>query len=405
MLDIETVLKGKPWPVWPRTDINAVLHSFEEILHSTTWTIRSPGADLSRTEIAEKAFASFAGSPYALMVSSGTTAVELAVRALKPPPGAKVIVPALGWFATAAAVKRAGATPVFADVDPLTSCIDPVAVESLIGPDVIAVVAVHLHCALANLSALVPLCERHGLTLIEDCAQAHGAAFDGRPVGTFGAMACFSLNQEKMIAVGEGGCVITADETYYRRLHALRTDGYLREGGTGRSYAPQQDVMGGNACMSEFAAALVPVQLERFEEESRRRRKNALRLSEELSKLDGVDPLQTSEGTTTRAFHEFAFSLSPSVFGPSPAARMGPLLEKILKFPIHETDEPTQDCPMMALSTIERAAPNASKIFDQLLVFHHSILLDDRVVDCTLAALDRLPRENRVDSASSAAQG
>lgn len=386
------------WPSWPRVDLTAAMQSFETILRGRVWTVRAPGPQRSRTEVAEEAFAAFAGAPYALLVASGTVAVELAVRAIAPPQGAKVIVPALGWFATAAAVMRAGATPVFADIDPLTSCIDPNAVAALIDPDVIAVVAVHLHCSLADIDALSAICEQHSITLIEDCAQAHGSEYAGRPIGTIGAMGCFSLNQEKMIAVGEGGCIITSDPALQRRIHALRTDGYLRSNETNRVYLPQNEVLGGNACMNEFAAALVEVQLADFAAQDRQRRAVAQRLEAEIMAIDGVMPLASALATTRRSYHEFAFTLDPHVFGDNPVEEHGDTLTLALGFPIHPTDEPTQECPMMALDDEGVPAPQANSLHERLLVFHHRILLDERIVA-------KLPQALRVLQADQRKQG
>lgn len=378
------------WPTWPQIDIDAGREGLGEVLRSAVWTVRVPGSQVSQTERAEAAFSAFCGSRYALLVSSGTTAVELAIRALAPSKGAKVIVPALGWFATAAAVTRAGAQPVFADVRPETSCIDPASVEELLDEDVVAVVAVHLHCAVADLHSLLHICESNGLTLIEDCAQAHGATYANRSVGTFGGIGCFSFNQEKLLAIGEGGCVVTSDDSLYQRLHALRTDGYVRRPGTQRAYTPNGQVMGGNGCTTEFAAALLDLQLAAFPRQQAIRNRTGARLINALQAIPGVLPLASERGTTDRSFYEFGFILDLNEFGGIPLDRCALLLSDALGFPIHRTDEPTETCPLLGPFRRRQAPRGASELYDSMLIFHHRILLDDRI--CTLLpdALERL---------------
>jgi dTDP-4-amino-4,6-dideoxygalactose transaminase len=340
--------------------------------------------------MAEREIARLFGASHALLVASGTVAVELAVRALALPADAEVIVPALGWFATAAAVRRAEAQPVFVDVNVETSCLEPGAVEAAITPRTAALVAVHLHCAAAELDALLAIANKYGLALIEDCAQAHGTLYRDRPVGTFGQIGCFSFNQEKLVAVGEGGAVITSDDAIYQRLHALRTDGYVARGDQQRSFEAHGGVLGGNACASEFAAALLLAQLATFPELNARRIANGRALEQALAGVPGVRPLGTAEGTSRRSWHEFALRIDSAKFGGWTCDQIAASLAEDLGFPIHRTDEPTQTSPLLHWTEPPRPAPNSERLYDSLLVFHHRILLDPRIVEALPAALYRL---------------
>lgn len=378
------------WPHWPRVDRNRALAAIGQVLDSRIWTVRAPGGRPCLTELAEQELARRFGARYAFLVSSGTVAVELAVRALRLPADAEVIVPGFGWFATAAAVRRAGARPVFADVDPETSCLDPAAVSAALSPRTAAIVAVHLHCALAELDRLEEIADRHRLSLIEDCAQAHGASYADRPIGTLGRIGCFSFNQEKLIAVGEGGCVITEDAELAGCLHALRTDGYVSPPGPVREYIPHGGVMGGNGCCSEFTAALLLSQLEDFDRLDELRRDHGAALVQSLGAVSSVAPLATAPNTTRRAWHEFAMLVDPAEFGEADIDSVGGRLTDILGFPVHRSDEPTNVSPLLALSEAVAPCPNAHRLYNRLLVFHHRMLLDPRIVDSVPNAFARL---------------
>lgn len=371
----------REWPKWPHVDgVEDVLDGMRAILNSRVWTSRAPGDQDSVLQCAEAEIARLFGVRYALLVTSGTVAVELAVRALQLPQGAKVIVPALGWFATAAAVIRAGAIPIFADISPETSCLDLDAVRRCVDADVRAIVVVHLHCAIADLDGLGAIAREYGLDLIEDCAQTPGGRYHDRCVGGFGRIGCFSFNQEKLIAVGEGGCVVTNEQDLYLRLYAMRTDGYVNRRVRGRDFVPHGSIRGGNACPSEFVGLLTLMQLRQFHRLNAVRLRNATRLDEELALIPGVRPLQSSPGTTFRVWYEYAFRLDLSRFGRRTIQQCGEHLSLALDLPIHATDEPTQDCPMLQMERDVYAAPAAARLHETLLVFHHRALLDDRIV-------------------------
>src|SRR3954465_5978189 len=159
----------------------------------------------------EAAFAERVGAPEAVATTNCTTALQLALYVLGVGPGDEVIVPSLSFIATANAVWQNGATPVFADIDPRTYNLDPVAVERAITPRTKAIMPVHQLGLPADMDPLLALAEAHGLAIVEDAACAIGARYKGRPIGSLGPLACFSLHPRKVITTGEGGMIAVHD--------------------------------------------------------------------------------------------------------------------------------------------------------------------------------------------------
>jgi perosamine synthetase len=170
----------------------------------------------------EAGFARFCGTRFAIAVANGTVALHLALKALGIRDGDEVIVPDLSFIATANAVLHAGATPVFADVDPENLCLDPADLERRLTPRTRAIIAVDLYGHPADMRAICAFAERRGLVVIEDAAESHGAEIAGRRVGSFGQCGCFSFYGNKVLTTGEGGMVTTNDKELYDHCHLLR---------------------------------------------------------------------------------------------------------------------------------------------------------------------------------------
>jgi len=174
----------------------------------------------------EKDFAAFCQTRFAVGVNNGTTALHLAMLALGIGPGDEVIIPANTFIATAWGVSYTGAIPVFVDCDPDTWEIDPSKLEAKITPRTKAVIGVHLYGQPFDINAVLAICRKHQLWLVEDAAQAQGASYFGKPVGGFGEMACFSFYPGKNLgACGEAGGITTNNEHYVKHLHSLRNHG------------------------------------------------------------------------------------------------------------------------------------------------------------------------------------
>jgi perosamine synthetase len=213
----------------------------------------------------ETNFARYCGTEHAIAVSNGTTGLHLAFAALGLGPGDEVIVPDLTFVATANAVAYTGAKPILADIDPDTLCIDPLSVKSLITKRTKAVIPVHLYGHPADMDALIEIGEAHGIDIIEDAAEAHGAEYRGRRVGGLSKCGVFSFYGNKVITTGEGGMLTTNDRVFYERARRLRDHAMSAE----RRYFHEE--RGFNYRITNLQAALGVAQLERIEEFLRRR--------------------------------------------------------------------------------------------------------------------------------------
>ncbi len=215
----------------------------------------------------ESAFAGFCGTRYALAVSNGTTALHLALVSIGISSGDEVIIPDLTFVATANAVAYTGASVVCVDIDERTLCIDINAVERAITPRTRAIIAVHLYGQAANMDALMTVARRSGLHVIEDAAEAHGAEFRGRRVGSFGAFGVFSFYGNKLITTGEGGMLTTNERELYLKAKMLRDQAMSPD----KRY--WHTAVGFNYRMTNMQAALGVAQMERIAEFLAKRRK------------------------------------------------------------------------------------------------------------------------------------
>ena len=230
----------------------------------------------------ERAFAAFCGTRHAVSCTSGTTALHLALAGLDIGPGDEVIVPDLTYIATANAVRYCNATPVFVDIEPRTMAIDPTLIEAAITPATRAIIVVHLFGHPAEMSAITAIAARHGLIVVEDAAQAHGARYRGRPVGSLGRCATFSFFGNKIITTGEGGAITTDDDDLAARLRLLRGQGMDPER---RYWFPE---VGFNYRMTNICAAVGLAQMERANVALARRRWIQQAYDSQLHALDGL---------------------------------------------------------------------------------------------------------------------
>jgi len=218
----------------------------------------------------EQEFASWVGGAHGVGVGNGTDALVLALQAVGVGMGDQVILPSHSAVATAAAVEMIGAIPVFADIDPDSRCLDPVSVSTMLTPATRALIAVHIYGHPADIPAFRDLANSHGIPLVEDCAQAHGAAIEGRRVGTFGDIAAFSFYPTKNLgAIGDGGAVVTNDALLAARVRELREYGWRER------YISH--VPGRNSRLDELQAAILRVKLPHLAADNQRRREIAAR--------------------------------------------------------------------------------------------------------------------------------
>ncbi len=238
----------------------------------------------------EEAFAAYLGLPHAVATSSGTTALQVALEALGIGEGDRVVTTPFTFAAAGHSILHAGAQPVFADVDPRTYNLDPVALDDAVRQSgVRAVIVVHLFGLPCAMDAIGEVVRRHNLLLIEDCAQAHGAAFHGRKAGTFGHAAIFSFYPTKNMTTGEGGMIVTPDADVARRARLLVDPRAAGE------YI--YDVVGYNFRMTDVAAAMGVPQLRRLDGHNETRRRHAHALSTAFRDLEWLQPPSEPPGS------------------------------------------------------------------------------------------------------------
>jgi dTDP-4-amino-4,6-dideoxygalactose transaminase len=224
----------------------------------------------------EAEFAQALGSEHAVGVASGTDAIDLALRALGVGPGDEVVTQANTCIPTIAAIERAGATPVLCDVEPEAGTIDPDSLAAVITMRTRAVIPVHLYGQVGDLGAVLAACERRGIPVLEDCAQAQGATYDGRPAGTIGAAGAFSFYPTKNLgALGDGGAVVTQDAALAARLNLLRQ--------YGQADRYEHVARGVNSRLDELQAALLRAKLPHLAAGNARRNAIATRYDEALA--------------------------------------------------------------------------------------------------------------------------
>lgn len=244
----------------------------------------------------EREFAKYLGVPYLLTVSNGTVALYVALKALGVGRDDEVIVPDFTFFATASTVVLAGATPVFADIDPETYTLDPASVEELITDRTKAIVVVHLYGHPAKMDEILRIAREYGLYVIEDCAQSHGAEYRGVKTGSIGDVGAFSFYATKNLTMGEGGAVSTKskDIADFVRL-------YRNHGQTKRYY---HEVIGWNFRITNIQAAIGLQQLRKLDQMNFRRREIAKLYRDELSGVESLR-LPVEKPWAKHVYHQF----------------------------------------------------------------------------------------------------
>lgn len=297
-------VRNRPFPKWPIFD-KRELEALKRVLESRVWGIG--GKCIKQFE---ESFAVYQHAKYGVTVASGTTAIEISLRACDVGCGDEVITTPFTFMATATSILYVNAIPVFVDIEPDTFNIDPEKIEGAITGKTKAILPVHIGGRPANMSEIMKIAEKHGLHVIEDACQAWGSEWMGRRVGSFGDFGCFSFQSTKNITSGEGGIIITDDDELYVKAWSLHNCGRLPERAWYAHYLP-----GTNYRMTEFQAAILLVQLKRFDNHTRKRAKNAEYLNSKLSKIDGLKPLKTDDRITRHAWHLYMFRYDPEAFG------------------------------------------------------------------------------------------
>jgi dTDP-4-amino-4,6-dideoxygalactose transaminase len=284
----DVAARGNPYPNWPEFD-DEMVEAAARVLHSgkvNYWT-----GDEGRAF--EREFAAYVGTEHAVAVANGTVGLELALYAVDIRPGDEVIVPSRTFVASATAVARWGAVPVFADVDPTSQAVTAETIADQITSRTKAVIVVHLAGWAADMDPICELARRHGLRVIEDCAQSLGARYKGRHVGSIGDVGSFSFCQDKIMTTGgEGGMVTTNRRDLWERAWSFKDHGKnfdtVYQRGEGRGFRWLHAAIGTNWRLTEMQSAIGRVALRKLDKWIRKRRRNAAMLHEQFRELPGL---------------------------------------------------------------------------------------------------------------------
>ncbi|MBR9999291.1 MAG: DegT/DnrJ/EryC1/StrS family aminotransferase [Cyclobacteriaceae bacterium] len=302
----KTIDKKFPWPVYDEAEVNAVA----EVVRGGAWGNPDCGGLVAAFE---KEFADFCGTRYALACVNGSVALRLALMACGVKPGDEVIIPPYSFIATASIVVEANCIPVFADIEQDTYNLDPEAVEKAITPRTKAIIPVHFAGQACNMDALGNIARKHGLRIIEDACHGHGGEYKGRKLGSIGDAGCFSFQSSKNLNSGEGGIVVTNDDTIAGLVDSLRNVGRVKGG---QWY--EHHFLGCNYRITQLQAVLLQQQLKRLDSQTRRRNDNGLYLISLLEKIPGISPLTRGHGETLHTYHIFIFRYDKSFFNGTP---------------------------------------------------------------------------------------
>ena len=298
-------VRTSPYPSWPQYGPEE-LAGLTDVLESGIWS----DANGPAVQAVEAAYAEFVQAEHAVAVTNGTVAIVLALRALGIGAGDEVIVPPYTFLATATAVLEVNALPVFVDIDPDTWCIDPDAVEAAITERTRAIIPVHLGGHPADLDRLQDIATRHGLSVIEDCAHAHGSIWKDRRVGSIGDLGTWSFQASKNLNCGEGGMVTTKNAELAETIESLRNCG-RKKGGLWYAHY----IMSGNFRLTEWQSTVLHCQLNRYPDQLALRDSNGKYLDSQLSQIEGIAPLKRDSRTTVHAYHLYQFRYDAEAFG------------------------------------------------------------------------------------------
>lgn len=291
------------WPIYDKREERALL----SVLKSRNWG-GYPFPNTYARKFAD-AFAKAHNAKFGIPVLNGTVTMEIALKAGGINPGDEVIVPALTFVATASAPLFVGAVPVFVDIDPKTYTIDVRKIEEAITRKTRALLPVHLGMQAADLDAVLKIAKKHNLIVIEDCAHAHGGKWRGKGLGSHGDFGSFSFQTSKLMTAGEGGMILTSNEEFQERCESI-----VNCGRPSARDKYKNRITGGNYRMSEFQAAVLCCQLERLNEQTKKKQQNANVLTNLLSKIRGIKTLKKDPRVTTQPMYQHLFGFIEKEF-------------------------------------------------------------------------------------------
>jgi dTDP-4-amino-4,6-dideoxygalactose transaminase len=291
-------------PKWPMAT-EREMRLLREVLEGNQW-----GGFHEFVERFEKSFAAFQHCRHGVSAANGTLALEMAMAAAGIGPGDEVIVPAISFVSTATAVSRAGAIPVFVDIEPHTFNMDPERAEAAVTPRTKAILPVHFGGPLADMDRIMDLASRRGLLVIEDAAHAHGSEWNGRRAGSFGISSVFSFQNSKVMTAGEGGILLTNDDGTADRARSFANQGRAAGQGWFHHYT-----LGSNYRITALQAAVLLAQFERLPAQIEVRRRSEEILRAELADLDGLTLQRTPAQVNAHSHYLLLGRIDAARFG------------------------------------------------------------------------------------------
>ena len=385
------------WPKISEDDRKALV----EVLESGRWCRIYPG---SKVELFEKAFSEYHDAKCGIAVSNGTVSLELALETIGVGVG-EVLVPAVTFIATASAIAEVGAVPVFVDINPETATMNPGDLEKSVTKRTKAVIVVHYGGYPADFDEILPIVEKHNLSLIEDCAHAHGTEWKGRKVGAIGDMGGFSFQESKSIPAGEGGIVLTNDDELAEKARLIHNIGRV----VGRP-GYEHHILSSNYRMTEFQGALLLSKLKSYQQEVEIKHSNGEYLAEKLQKIRGVDPLKRDPRVTQRGYYFFVIRYDPNEFNGLPKERFVAALRAegvpagvgygmpLYKQPAFEKERLKEIFPkgVQLPDYGSLFLPKSEEFAAREVTLPHPILLGDReAIDLVVSAFEKI--KNNVD--------
>jgi 3-amino-5-hydroxybenzoate synthase len=382
-------VRSSPFFAWPYYDENERF-ALMRALDQGQWWRMSGGENLAF----EEEFATFHGAHSSLAVTNGTHALEIALLVSGVRQGDEVIIPAFTYIATASAVQAVGAVPIPVDIDMHTFCIDPAQIKQRLSPRTRAIIPVHMAGHPADMNALCQLASQYNLTVIQDAAHAHGMCYQGKRVGEWKSIACFSFQNFKLMTAGEGGALTFQDEEMRARAFLYHNGGRAQND---RSY--QHQVRGSNFRLGEFAASVLREQLSRLPLQNQIREKNAVRLYRQLSEIEGILTQQRAAGIDMHSHYMVLFRLDHKQL---PHLERDAVVQALVAegIPAYRAYSPVYrttsfwETPETATGTESQWAElcsNTELLASEGIWIHHRVLLgDDRDVDDVAAAISKV---------------
>lgn len=392
-----TPIRKEKHPLWPQAG-EQERNWIEKVLSGQKWFSGPRGDDPdSLCAIFGKRFAEMHASKHGVLVSNGSVSIEISLRAVGIKPGDEVIVPSYTFISTATSALMVGAIPVFADISPTSYCLDPDDLERKITSSTKAIIPVHLGGQMADMLKICSIAEKHELKIIEDCAQAIGSSWMGKPAGTWGDMGSFSFQSNKTLTAGEGGIVITNSEDLAERLRAFCAFGRIKSTSAERSSAYQSQFLSSNYRLSEVQAAILLGQLDRFSAQDDIRQKNAAYLDDALQSIPGISPIKVESEGSKHGYYYYLMrydkthfgGLSPDALSRTLAAEGVPFIPGDAK-PIYHSDVFQQknleqffhpqllDLYQKRGNWAHANCPEAEKACGNTLILRHQVLLGDQ---------------------------